>query len=471
MHKKLGILILFSVLLLSGCGGGGSSENIGSTGDTRNSLSNTINEYPRVNLGKDIVTKTNKMISITGVAEDNDGTIVQYLWKKGETVLGKSETLKYSSASPETVSITLTVKDDKGATATDTITITTKDALHVSLLLHGMNSSPATWNTFVYNQFGSNRCPEINDGVIPRSDKENAYIKQTVCYRTKFGAYDTSGRKGLENIEAHTSNKGDFSTFEQLGTEVQDSVRAIINKYPEYFVEIAMIAHSRGGIAARTFLQNSNEEIVEEKNAVVGLLTLGTPHKGTPLARFYKYMKKTCSNEDMSRDGCTDNWEVIDFLRGQKAWLWFKYLKPEQQFDLRTPTIADMADDSDSIEKLNYNSDKLPKNILYSYLSYSNIRLGELAKSHSYTVFNEAGYNIGDQVSYMLKNFILQNKSSSSVEHVGDGVVPNMNQMFPDNVEVTYKRTSYNVHHTDETKEQNDIHKILLKMFPNWIWS
>lgn len=462
MLKKLGLSTLLSVLLLSGCGGGSSSSNV--KGD---------NNIPSVNAGKDIVIKTNKTITIIGVTDDSDGYIVTYLWKKGETVLSRTETVEYSSTVPEVTTLTLTVTDDKGAIASDDIIVTSKDPLHVALMLHGMNSKPETWNSFINNQFmGSNRCPEINDGVIKRGDNESSYSQQTICYKTKFGAYDsTSGRKGLENIEAFTNKSGDFSTFKQLGNEVRDSVRAIINKYPKDFVEIVMIAHSRGGIAARIFLQNNSENLLEEKNAVLGLLTLGTPHKGTPLARFYTYMKNTCSNDDMSRNGCIDNWEVIDFLRGARPWLWFKYLSPDQTFDLRSPTIADLADDADSIEEFNFNSDRLPENILYTCLAYDDIRLGQLAKKHQYTIFDEVGYNIGDQVSSGLKSFILQNNSSSSTEHIGDGIVPSLNQKFPDNIETKYsKNISKYVHHTEETKQQSDINETLYEMFPNWIW-
>ena len=53
--------------------------------------------------------------------------------------------------------------------------------------------------------------------------------------------------------------------------------------------ETVLVAHSRGGLAARAFLQQRADFPL--KASVVGLLTTGAPHRGTRLGRIYKYLE------------------------------------------------------------------------------------------------------------------------------------------------------------------------------------
>src|SRR5918996_4426393 len=152
----------------------------------------------------------------------------------------------------------------------------------VLLLLHGMNSSPRTWNDLVALRF-NNSCANIVNGVLRAISVPNP--QGVSCYRIRFGSFDPiSGRVGLEGITAISLLSGDFSTFTQLGREVKRAVNGILNRYGH--AEIVLVAHSRGGLAARAFLQ---QPIVSQaKASVVGLLTMGAPHKGSQLGRIYK---------------------------------------------------------------------------------------------------------------------------------------------------------------------------------------
>ena len=71
-------------------------------------------------------------VAVDGSASyDPDGSIVAYEWKEGTTVLGTQKTLSDDFTAGATHVITLTVKDDGGATATDTVNITVNPYQHL----------------------------------------------------------------------------------------------------------------------------------------------------------------------------------------------------------------------------------------------------------------------------------------------------------------------------------------------------
>ena len=159
----------------------------------------------------------------------------------------------------------------------------------VVLLLHGMNSSPATWDVFTSNI--SVTAPEISGGTVLGGLKGTPDAKGVYYYRVKFGVYDpfmnSGGRYGIEGIISDGAAGGDFTSFDQLGLEVMLGIRAVRSLHGNS-VEIALAGHSRGGLAARAFLQGGS--YATEKGAVKALLTIGTPHQGSPLARIHPYL-------------------------------------------------------------------------------------------------------------------------------------------------------------------------------------
>ncbi len=103
--------ILFTVVivvLLSACGGG----------------SNSSNNTPTVNAGEDKSVKINETITITGTASDSDGSIVAYEWREGSKVLADTATFDYLPTVAGNHTLTLTVTDDDGVTASDSIVVT-----------------------------------------------------------------------------------------------------------------------------------------------------------------------------------------------------------------------------------------------------------------------------------------------------------------------------------------------------------
>lgn len=115
--KLKNIIFIISILILSSCGGGG-SDNANANQDSKS------NKNPIVNIGEDKSISIGDTITLLATVSDSDGSIISYTWKKGSKVLGDSATLIYTPTTSGTDTLTLTVSDDDGATASDSIDIT-----------------------------------------------------------------------------------------------------------------------------------------------------------------------------------------------------------------------------------------------------------------------------------------------------------------------------------------------------------
>jgi hypothetical protein len=116
--------VVFLVILLNACGGDGSNSNTGGT---------PSNMSPTANAGSDQAVDEQTMVSLNGgTSSDSDGSISTYAWSQ---TAGAVVTLDdASSATPsfstptlsvaETLVFQLTVTDDQGATASDSVNIT-----------------------------------------------------------------------------------------------------------------------------------------------------------------------------------------------------------------------------------------------------------------------------------------------------------------------------------------------------------
>ena len=114
-------------------------------------------------------------------------------------------------------------------------------------------------------------------------------VPRSTCYRYNFISRPGSDSTLWEN--------GDGATFVQLGDEVAQVVAAIRKKNSSS--SLVLIAHSRGGLASRSYLQS----IVADKDFKLGLLTIGTPHRGTPLGMIkYYYAGKSIGPGELPFD-------------------------------------------------------------------------------------------------------------------------------------------------------------------------
>ncbi|TAN64579.1 MAG: DUF1566 domain-containing protein [Methylobacter sp.] len=303
---------------------------------------------------------------------------------------------------------------------------------NVVLFLHGMNSNIFTWNNIV-SQYFANQCPGIYDGNI--NLKATANAQNTYCYRITFGAYDAaSPDKGLEDAWSYGESNGyhsagDYSTFDQLGSEVDSAITAIKKQLPT--AKILLVGHNRGGLAARAFLQQPLSS--ENKNSVVGLITTGTPHNGTPIGRIYDYIqtnllnadgtRKTTSILDVNDDWISEDWQAIDLLNGKIGF--FGY-----HIDARRPVMGFLADNSLMIKALNDSKANLPA-IKYGRLIYSKLALGDLHKFYSLfdDVGNAGGHQVSSHAEAYIKGTLADGKTPKpSNSFMGDGIVPRASQ-------------------------------------------
>ncbi len=114
---------LFLTFLLAACGGGGGSDGGG------NSLP-PANQAPIANAGNDQMVVGGESVILAGSGSDTDGTIASYTWTQtaGSTVaITNGDTAAASFDAPnaaESLTFTLVVTDDDGASSSDSVTIT-----------------------------------------------------------------------------------------------------------------------------------------------------------------------------------------------------------------------------------------------------------------------------------------------------------------------------------------------------------
>jgi len=88
------------------------------------------NQLPVVDAGKDIVIYEGEDVVLDAVANDPDGTIIQYLWAEGSITLGETSHLVLTGLIVGDHNISVTVTDDDGATATDYVMVYVKPPLN-----------------------------------------------------------------------------------------------------------------------------------------------------------------------------------------------------------------------------------------------------------------------------------------------------------------------------------------------------
>jgi pimeloyl-ACP methyl ester carboxylesterase len=300
-------------------------------------------------------------------------------------------------------------------------TLAYNSSQRVLVLLHGMNAGPDTWDNYVGIRFNDS-APIISGGINVSGANPVADANGVVCYRVDFGWYEINGtRTGLEGITAGgTEMHGDFSTFTQLGQEVWDAVHYILTIYPG--AQVTILGHSRGGLAARAFLQTATSS--PEKSSVVALLTTGTPHKGSRLGRIYSYLGDAAHprTTDTSKYWKVD-WDVAD--------------KVKDGLDVRRPTISDLSDDSSAISSLSSSIANLPSNLKYGAITYTGVEFGLLKRDavlgFDYSIFADATqtYNVGPKVSTQAETYIL-GTGNTPLSYLGDGIVPVTSQRYDD---------------------------------------
>ncbi|KXI27055.1 PKD domain-containing protein [Paraglaciecola hydrolytica] len=122
------IIVLLFIILLGACGGG--SDSGGNSGGSNP----PANKIPTVNAGNEQTVDEQTNVTLSGTAADSDGSISSYSWTQtgGTTVtLSNNTTASASFTAPdinvdETLTFKLTVTDNDGANANDSVSIIVK---------------------------------------------------------------------------------------------------------------------------------------------------------------------------------------------------------------------------------------------------------------------------------------------------------------------------------------------------------
>jgi len=343
------------------------------------------------------------------------------------------------------------------------------------ILLHGLASSPTTWNSLISDDsFFDGQCEIIEfDEALSELPIENA--DGLSCFNLKFGGYDRAEgyySTGLDDKKCARVGgcSGDYTNFQLLGSEVESAVAKVVNKLG-IDTEIVLLGHSRGGLAARAYLQNT---LATNKEYIKGLVTTGTPHQGSPFGRFYQYMDENCTPKIAYRQDngrCEDNWETIEMLLGTRTFLGFNY-HPDYAMDLLAPSIDFLSPSSPDITSLNDNLFSL-ENLVIGQLSYAGTEFGQLASN--YDLYDYGVWFSGDHPHSSSLRYVEDGATRASL--IGDGIVPVNSQKLSlllalDAREVDVELASpARVLHTDETGRVSDLAAIFEKMYKKIGWT
>jgi hypothetical protein len=120
-------LLLVAIAGLYACGGGGGSSG--------GAAAPQPNQAPTTNAGADQSVDEGVAVNLSGTGADSDGTIASYGWQQdsGTVVVITNANMANASftapivAASEDLVFRLTVTDNDGATASDTVTVTVND--------------------------------------------------------------------------------------------------------------------------------------------------------------------------------------------------------------------------------------------------------------------------------------------------------------------------------------------------------
>lgn len=327
------------------------------------------------------------------------------------------------------------------------------------LFIHGINSGASTWDELVTlneggdNPFVNDRFPDgcpvirIRDSDAVLEEKAVFQRNPDLCYRIQFGRHTRTGLEGIQEMPldgpylvSENFHLGDAATFNELGHSVHLTVDKIIEEHVG--TKVILVGHSRGGLAARSFLQVP--ELSAARDSVAGLLTIGTPHLGSPLGKIYQWLSEDehkrdlCKSEETPNvDNCYLDWKMVEFLLSPRTSI--GTAKPT--LDVRAPTVFDLQTGSGSLNRLNSNVHYLPKDIVYGSLIYTGSNLGVLSRTATdYSVFDVPGNDdlIGDQASPCATQYVFEGHTlncenysltrETLADFQGDGIVPEDSQ-------------------------------------------
>jgi HEAT repeat protein/pimeloyl-ACP methyl ester carboxylesterase len=342
-----------------------------------------------------------------------------------------SSSPKYSPSKSLRFSTTTTLKmrtyrDGVSPSSVTTATYT----IAAVLFLHGLNSDASAWDDMAkeLKKYGGT-CHELSPaGSVPAAS----------CFTYTFEDYEWNGEFWPN---------GDNATYTQLRVEVANLVNRIVAKNAPKLLII--VGHSRGGLAARAYLQSIEGRRPPTKLA---LLTIGTPHRGSPLARVKWWM------------------DTHNYKKSDAGWLFWFLFSPSTGYMATTPSNPTPVP-APELATLNRGMSGLNSCcVAYGEIVSSSLRLGEnLVGDFDFldgVLTSPAAFLPGKYSE--LRDFVLQNLPDGWRNNT-DGVVPLESQKLGalsgfSRTSGMAQKTLSKVSHTDETGEVAHIRSMLEKL-------
>lgn len=168
------------------------------------------NELPTADAGSDMSVQVNDTVSISGNGTDPDGSIVSYEWKEGAIVLANSATFSYTAESEGIHTLTLTVTDNSGATASDSMTVTVNtipNQLPIAVIANiDLNLTRAEFEG-IGVQLDATQSTDADGRIIKYAWYVDGWLLSQVSKSKSYGVASRISSSEAEGTEHHLSLK------------------------------------------------------------------------------------------------------------------------------------------------------------------------------------------------------------------------------------------------------------------------
>ncbi len=193
------------------------------------------NQAPDVNAGEDKTALINSTVAISATADDVDGSIVSYSWKENGTELATTAELSYTANTVGSHTLTVTVTDDDGATATDDVIINVvlPEPYQIALNTDSITVS-RNMELEAFKQRAASVASVVNsngavvDGATPSFDTSTVNLATPGTYTLVFKYVDAFGRESSKTLSVVVENQAPQAASNAITVDEDSSNNAIV---------------------------------------------------------------------------------------------------------------------------------------------------------------------------------------------------------------------------------------------------
>ena len=299
------------------------------------------NKPPVVDAGEDQTVAEGTAVTLTAVASDVDGEVVSYIWKEGTNCIGEDASVTLQTLSVGVHFFTVTVTDDKGATASDTVKVeveagtdtqnhtptaqsahyTVEKGTSVSIVLQGSDADgdTLTYTLLTQPEYGTLEGNAPNLTYTPQkdylgsdkftftvSDEESTseaatidiYVIDTNSSKNILFAHGYQSSKETWDLFAAYAQNDGYNVFrydvpadgsiEARATVLAQDIVALGDSIGD--ASLITVGHSMGGLDLRYIVSLAHVNQADKDNLfykaakkIAKIYTIATPHKGSSL--------------------------------------------------------------------------------------------------------------------------------------------------------------------------------------------